>query len=419
MVAAKQWQPQPADMREPLAVTVPSQMEEIFRVAQQKVDRYFSDHQASSENGVLRLGGNRHILLRADVLAFEFSQTIRSVYGDSPQTNEIFLSMMFDLAHAAGVADARKFNETMHLTDPIDKLSVGPVYFAYTGFARVVIHEHSRPVANDDFVLFYRHENSFEDETWRSRDTLPESPVCIVSAGYSSGWCSESFNVPLIAVEYECGAMGNAGCEFVMAPPHRIEAYLSACAGKRHWPLYLPKFFGRQEHEERLRRLAYHDYLTGLTNRTMFMELAEHTMRIARRQNAALGLLFLDLDGFKAVNDQYGHAAGDKVLSTVGTRILERLRHSDIACRMGGDEFAVLLSEPGSTARLEQIARELIEAINEPVEYNGISLHVGASVGAAFCPRTELTFATLLERADSAMYEAKREGKNRVRLHLG
>jgi diguanylate cyclase (GGDEF)-like protein len=204
-----------------------------------------------------------------------------------------------------------------------------------------------------------------------------------------------------------------------MAPPHRIEAYLSAAAGKRHWPLYIPKFFGRQEHEERLRRLAYHDSLTGLANRVMFTELAEHTMRIARRRNAALGLLFLDLDGFKTVNDQYGHAAGDKVLSTVGTRMLERIRHSDIACRMGGDEFAVLLSEPDGATYLEQIARELIETINEPVQHNGISLQVGASVGGAFCPRAELPFNTMVERADSAMYEAKREGKNRVRLHPG
>ncbi|MDR2186541.1 MAG: diguanylate cyclase [Azonexus sp.] len=394
-------------------------MKELFRAAQQKVERYFSDHQSLSAKGVLRLGGNRHLLLRADVLSFEFLQTIRSIYGDTPQTLEIFLSMMFDVAHAAGASDARKFHEMMNLTDPMEKLSVGPIYFAYTGFGRVVVHERSRPVPTDDFVLFYRHDNSFEGESWRSRGMPPESPVCIVNAGYSSGWCSESFGMPLIAVEYACTAIGDAGCEFVMAPPHRIEAHLSACAVAGRRSLYIPKFFGRQEYEERLRRLAYQDVVTGLTNRATFKELTEHTMRIAQRQDTALGLLFLDLDGFKAVNDQHGHAAGDRVLNAVAARMLERLRQSDIACRLGGDEFAVLLSEPGDAATTEQIAATLIEAINEPVEYNGMALHVGVSVGAVFCPRVELPFDTLIAHADAAMYQAKRQGKNRVCLHPG
>jgi diguanylate cyclase (GGDEF)-like protein len=404
--------------RPALAVDVPAGMEDFFSAAEEKVARYFDERELVPSDGTLRLGGNRHVLLRGDTLAFEFSQTIHAIYGDSPQADEIFLAIMFDVAHAAGASDARKFHDVMQLSDPIEKLSVGPVYFAYTGFARVVIHPHSNPVPTDDFVLYYRHLNSFEAESWKdhARTKAPESPVCVVSAGYSSGWCSESFGRPLIAVEFACEALGDAGCEFVMAPPHRIVDHVPPMTAQSRQRLHIPRFFGRQEQNRQLRRLAYQDVLTGLANRTMFVELAEQMIRLAERQGTTLGLLYLDLDGFKSINDRHGHAAGDAVLSVVARRIVDSVRESDIACRQGGDEFLVLLSGPGSADNLLAIARKLIATIGRPIAHEGHSLAVGVSVGAIFVANRFDRLDRLLAAADAAMYEAKRSGSNEVRL---
>jgi len=213
-----------------LSVDVPDQMRELFAIAQQKVDKYFSMCEEDHLSGCLKLGNNRHVMLRGDALAYGFFQAIYDIYGNTKYSNEVGLSLMFDLAHAAGTVDAKKFHQIMHLSDSLEKLSVGPIYYAYTGFARVVIHANSNPVNNDDFVLYYRHENSFECESWLSNNGEADVPTCIVSAGYSSGWCSESFGLPLVAVEYQCMSINDKACEFVMAPPHRIDDYLSKIA---------------------------------------------------------------------------------------------------------------------------------------------------------------------------------------------
>jgi hypothetical protein len=133
-----------------LSVVVPDQMHELFAIAQQKVDKYFSMCEEDHLSGCLKLGNNRHVMLRGDALAYGFFQTIYDIYGNTKYSNEVGLSLMFDLAHAAGTVDAKKFHQIMHLSDPLEKLSVGPIYYAYTGFARVVIHANSNPVNNDD-----------------------------------------------------------------------------------------------------------------------------------------------------------------------------------------------------------------------------------------------------------------------------
>lgn len=403
----------------PLSVDVPDHMREQFIIAQQKVDKYFSMREENRLAGYLKLGNARHVLLRGDALAYEFFQTIYDIYGHSKHANEVGLSLMFDITHSAGMGDAKKFHQIMQLNDPLEKLSVGPIYFAYTGLARVVIHANSNPVDNDDFVLYYRHENSFECESWSSNNSKTDMPCCVASAGYSSGWCSESFGLPLIAVEYQCMSANDKACEFVMAPPHRINDYLAKIiAPNYHYRLYIPRFFGRKKHEEKLQLLAYHDILTGLTNRTMFQKLAEQTLKLAARQKTAcVGFLYMDLDGFKTINDRYSHQAGDAVLREVADRLVQQTRNSDIICRYGGDEFVVLLYDPKSESDLLAISKKIIAEINKPITYQNQQLQVGISIGALFWKRGQSgNLEKLLTVADQAMYQAKQAGKNEVRF---
>lgn len=166
--------------------------------------------------------------------------------------------------------------------------------------------------------------------------------------------------------------------------------------------------------EERLRYLAGHDALTGLCNRIRFEDRLQHAIARARRENRTFALLFLDLDGFKAINDTYGHHAGDEVLATIAQRLATVLRDSDTTARMGGDEFAALLEGDISAGAARGVAEKLIAAIDTPLP--GFTLSVSASVGMALYPWDGTDADTLLRCADQAMYRAKRLGKNRLEL---
>ncbi|OZI77890.1 sensor domain-containing diguanylate cyclase [Bordetella genomosp. 12] len=159
----------------------------------------------------------------------------------------------------------------------------------------------------------------------------------------------------------------------------------------------------------RAREQAYHDPLTGLNNRLLFRELAQLTMRTALREKRPMALLMLDLDGFKAVNDQHGHAVGDSVLKQAARRMTETVRGSDVVARLGGDEFVMLL--PGADAvAAARVASLLIAVLSYP--FPGVSVPLGASVGIALFPQDGATLDGLLDRADQALYEAKRAGRS-------
>lgn len=166
--------------------------------------------------------------------------------------------------------------------------------------------------------------------------------------------------------------------------------------------------------EERLRYLAGHDMLTGLCNRIRFEDRLQHAIARARRENRSFALLFLDLDGFKEINDTYGHHKGDEVLVIIGKRLAGVLRDSDSTARMGGDEFAALLEGDISTASARAVAEKVIAAIDAPLP--DLSHRVSASVGLALYPWDGADADTLLHSADQAMYRAKRLGKNRLEL---
>ena len=156
---------------------------------------------------------------------------------------------------------------------------------------------------------------------------------------------------------------------------------------------------------------AYHDPLTNLRNRTLFDEMATRQIVQAYRDGAQLAILAIDLDGFKAVNDQHGHAAGDVVLKRVADRITSSIRGSDVVSRRGGDEFSVLLVDVDGI-KTRHIAEKLVVALSMP--YPDVDPPVSASIGVARYPLEASTLQELLERADEALYEAKNAGKRRV-----
>ena len=166
--------------------------------------------------------------------------------------------------------------------------------------------------------------------------------------------------------------------------------------------------------QEQLRHQAFHDALTGLPNRLLVLDRAEQLLARARRHGIAVPALFLDIDGFKHVNDSFGHAAGDKLLQTVAARLTSVLRESDTVGRLGGDEFVIILDPAALTDAPELVAERVLAVLREPVELgvsSGESLSISASIGITKGPHA--TADELLRDADIALYRAKEAGKDR------
>jgi diguanylate cyclase (GGDEF)-like protein/PAS domain S-box-containing protein len=168
---------------------------------------------------------------------------------------------------------------------------------------------------------------------------------------------------------------------------------------------------------ERIHRLAHYDATTELPNRVLLQDRLLHAINRVSRDSGRLALLFLDLDGFKLINDSLGHAAGDTVLRKVGERLTSRLRKADVVARVGGDEFAVVLSDVGQDSDVQAICDQLLQVITEPYPLGGHNGHVSASIGIAVFPEDGSDVPTLLKHADAAMYQAKENGKNRYAFY--
>lgn len=167
----------------------------------------------------------------------------------------------------------------------------------------------------------------------------------------------------------------------------------------------------RKQAEVALAELAHKDVLTGLATRSLFYELVEHALRLAKRDQEYLALLFVDLDDFKAVNDNFGHDVGDIVLKTAANRIVSCLRESDSACRLGGDEFVVLIEHVDKPEEMKNLATKIVEAISEDIPVDDMQCRVGASVGIALYPQNGSDIDALIKSADKAMYKVKNTGK--------
>ncbi|HJV21957.1 MAG TPA: histidine kinase dimerization/phospho-acceptor domain-containing protein, partial [Holophagaceae bacterium] len=275
----------------PRTVRVPDSMAPLFLKAEQVVSGYFASMVNRPEDGHLEIAGQRYLLVRAGSLSVEFFDLVTELYGlgREEEAESFARNLLFDLAHAMGRSDAKAFHAQMGLTDPLAKLSAGPIHFAHAGWALVDIHPDSQPSPDEDFFLHYDHPASFEAQAWLDSGRTRHRPACIMNSGYSSGWCQESFGLDLVAAELFCRAKGDPCCRFVMAPPARMEARLKAYEGIGDAQLptgvEVPDFFVRKRLEEELRR-SKNELESRVEDRTRELAQAHERMRKTQKLEA-------------------------------------------------------------------------------------------------------------------------------------
>lgn len=174
----------------------------------------------------------------------------------------------------------------------------------------------------------------------------------------------------------------------------------------------------RKRAEERLTYLAQYDHLTGLVNRTLFRDRLVQAMARSKRLQQPLGLMLLDLDRFKAVNDTMGHDVGDQLLKAVAERLRDCVREVDTVARMGGDEFTIIVEGLSSEQDICLVARRITESLGEPFNLNGQRASIGVSIGITVYPSDDHEIDELLKHADAAMYRAKQKGGNSFQFHI-
>ncbi len=263
-------------------VSVPDALVPIFEKAQEYVAKFFSERKDIPEQGTIEIFGQRYILIRASSMSVEFFEMIQNLYADKGEEEALGVarSLLFDIAHTMAIADARSFAERMGVTDPLDKLSAGPIQFAHSGFSFVKISGESRPTPDENFYLLYDHPFSFESDSWLAAGKTTDFPVCVMNAGYASGWCEDSFGVPLVATEILCRAKGDDHCRFIMAHPSKIEGYIADYLRQqpglaKHVTRYeIPGFFSRKKIEDELaaREEQYRGIFEASTNTLLIVD---------------------------------------------------------------------------------------------------------------------------------------------------
>ncbi len=173
----------------------------------------------------------------------------------------------------------------------------------------------------------------------------------------------------------------------------------------------------RRSMEEQIKYLAYNDQLTGLPNRPAFLETARESLRLADIDGSRRAVLFIDLDGFKQVNDTAGHEIGDRVLALIAQRLQQAVQKGRPLCRLGGDEFAVLLNVEQPDEAIV-MAERIIESLTQPIVFGRREFHIGCSIGISHYPEHGLNVDALLRNADRAMYQAKADGSILSRWHV-
>jgi diguanylate cyclase (GGDEF)-like protein/PAS domain S-box-containing protein len=195
---------------------------------------------------------------------------------------------------------------------------------------------------------------------------------------------------------------------------YRVTAY---CPQAGTFAVIIEDITELKKSQKELKHLAYHDVLTGLPNRALFSDRIEHAVSQSRRRQSVLAVAYLDLDGFKPVNDGYGHAVGDLLLIEVSKRLRGALRSGDSVARIGGDEFALLLSDIGSSSEMHDLLERLIALISKPYCLLEHEIKISASVGVTVYPEDAAEPDTLLRHADEALYAAKDAGRNCYRVY--
>lgn len=279
----------------------------------------------------------------------------------------------------------RSTGESVIITDPDGKVvEINPAYQRATGRSREDVIGKNLFVPGRD-----PHPEAFYEELWRE----------LKAGGY---WTGEIMDRRNDGESFPCWARFNA-----VRDEHGKPVYY-VCVMRDITTL--------KQNEQQLEKLAFHDSLTGLPNRALLKDRLNVALAGAARQKGMLGVICLDLDHFKYVNDTLGHAAGDRLLIEIGQRIGRCLRASDTLARMGGDEFTVLLPQLDAEVDAVQIAERIVETVGQAVQLGGESVYVGASIGISYFPKDGHDAETIQKNADSAMYEAKERGRGQYRV---
>ncbi|MES2885205.1 MAG: diguanylate cyclase [Pseudomonadota bacterium] len=207
----------------------------------------------------------------------------------------------------------------------------------------------------------------------------------------------------------------------------KVRVFLELYRGKRALQTSLEELFALniqlKEAQQQVHHLAHHDALTGLANRLLFLDRLDTAMQRTLRGGKHFALLYVDIDGFKPVNDTHGHAAGDDLLKQIASRLKHGVRGSDTVARLGGDEFAIIMEEAGDLNEAQLVGTQLCQSMGLPFTLTlagkPVHVRVGASIGLAMFPDHAQARDALLTAADVAMYRAKRSGKNQCRVAEG
>lgn len=202
------------------SVSVPDELAGPFIQAEKYVDGLFSKLERSPGEGVVRIGGERYVLMRCQSLFLTWHDAMAESFGE-----ETARAFIYNTAREIGRSDSRSFAERLGVTDGVERLSSGPVHFAYAGWARVEIHPDSAPAMDESYFLHYDHPNTFESEVLRQAGRSTDYCACLFSAGYSAGWCTEAFQVEVHGRETQCLARGDGRCEFIMAPESKLDEH--------------------------------------------------------------------------------------------------------------------------------------------------------------------------------------------------
>ena len=265
---------------------------------------------------------------------------------------------------------------------------------------------------NEDFInnKVYRSIPSLDKAHFRDamKSVIEKDDKVSISASRDSGLLSNDrdFNLKLAGFDYEGLKYLMIECIDVTSQVKRINQYKEYNIQLRSLNKTL------KEKEKEIEKLAYYDSLTGLANRTLFYNLAKQIINDADRNKKEVGLMFIDIDKYKEINDKYGHMIGDEILVEVSKLLVESTRKNDIISRHGGDEFLILLPDIKDHDNHRLIASRIYKA-NRKVKVNNIEIDINLSIGISFYPHDGKDIDALISKADKAMYRAKELGGNK------